>query len=275
VAQAYKKVLIISGIEKLSTKYINVDLIRKLVKDPFNVADATKMRNITGAISDETKKILKKLTKKKESIQVDGIIDTLNKYISGAIKINNPLNIAENLHNGHYIERVNNSQLWTMKNFYERLKYNVGLIDIGRKFLSQKNYHGAFETFHIARYSQGLLDMTKNIVDEVKKGNRNNIGYAKKALVDIVQFEGKERAKEYSNIIADAYIKDYLSLEITDPKKRLMEMEYKKHNLDDALELYNLNGNIIKKLKTYNMKLRHKSDFSTDSTKKYITTGIL
>jgi hypothetical protein len=219
------------------------------MKDPFNV---TSMKKITEPINDETKKILKRLTTAKNSIQVDEIINTLNNYVQGAINIRNPLNIAENLHNGNYIERVNTSQLWTMKRFYDMVHYNVGLIDVGKNFLSQKNYHGAFESFHSAKYSQGLLDMTKNIVDEVKKGNRNNIGYAKKALVDIVQFEGKERAKEYINTIADAYMAEH---------KALMKMPHH-HNdntyLYDALGLYRLNNNVLGIAKTSTKIAYHK-----------------
>lgn len=192
--------------------------------------------------------------------QIDETINKLNDYLRGAIKINNPLNIAENLHNGHYVEKSNISQLWTLKRFYDILHYNVGLIDIGKRFLSQKNYHGAFESFHSARYSQGLLDITKNIIDEVKKGDRNNIGYAKKALVDIVQFEGKERAKEYINTIADAYIKEY---------KALMKKDHH-HNdntyLYEALGLYKLNNNMLGVAKTTAKIAYHRMAHHTDNS---------
>lgn len=200
----------------------------------------------------------------KEKIKIDDLINTLNKYIQGTIKIVNPLNVAENLHNGHYVNRSNISQLWTFKRFYDMLKYDVGLIDVGKRFLSQKNYHGAFESFHSAKYSQGLLDMTKNIIDEVKNGNRSNIGYAKKALVDIVLLEGKAHPKKevvrnYINTIADAYISEYKSL--------LKNNHYKNTSyLNEALGLYRLNNNILGIAKTAVKIAYHKIAHHTDDS---------
>ncbi len=195
-------------------------------------------------------------------IQIDDVINKLNEHVRGAIKISNPLNIAENLHNGHYVDRSNVSQLWSLKRFYDTLHYNIGLIDVGKKFLSQKNYHGAFESFHSAKYSQGLLDMTKSIVNEVKAGRRDNIGYARKALVDIVGLEGNNRVHKYINTIADAYIKEYQSLLKTH------------HGADDsylydALGLYKLNNNVLgiakatAKIAYY--KMAHKEDSHSKS----------
>ena len=214
-------------------------------------------------IVHEAKKVLNRLKFDKDSIHLDAIINTLNNYLQGTIKISNPLNIAENLHNGHYVDKSNISQLWTLKRFYELLHYNVGLIDIGRKFLSDRNYHGAFESFHSAKYSQGLLDMTKEIVDEVKKGNRNNIGYAKKALTDIILFEGKEYPKkdiikQYINTIADAYIMEY---------KHILKNSHQKDitYLYEALGLYNLNNNLIGIAKTTAKIAYHKITYNDNS----------
>lgn len=203
------------------------------------------MTKINSPVVDKTKEILKKLNTKKNNIQLDILINTLNKYIQGAIELSNPLNVAKNLHKGNYIERINGSQLWTMKKFYEMLNYTDGLIDVGNRFLIRKNYHGAFQSFHIARYSPGLIEMTKMIVEEVKTGNRHNIAYAKNALVDIVQLEGNKDVKEYINTIAEAYITEY---------KHLMK-HHTKHNayntyLYDARELYKLNKNMIGVAKT-------------------------
>ncbi len=200
----------------------------------------------------------------KEKIKIDDMIHTLNEYIQGTIKIVNPLNVAENLHNGHYVDRSNISQLWTFKRFYDLLNYNVGLIDVGKSFLSQKNYHGAFESFHSAKYSQGLLDMTKNIIDEVKNGNRDNIGYAKKALVDIVLLEGKEHPKKdvvkhYINTIADAYIAEYKSL-LKNSHHR--DTSY----LNEALGLYRLNNNMLGIAKTTAKIAYHKMAHHTDDS---------
>lgn len=204
-------------------------------------------------------------------VKIDDVIQTLNEYIKGTIKVVNPLKIAENLHNGHYANRSNTSQLWTFKRFYELLNYNVGLIDVGKSFLSQKNYHGAFESFHSARYSQGLLDMTKSIVDEVKNGNRNNIGYARKALVDIVLLEGKEHPKKdlvksYINTIADAYIAEY---------KSLIKNGHHKDNsyLKDALGLYRLNNNMLGIAKTSAKIAYHKMAHHSDDSS-YANVGV-
>ena len=218
------------------------------------------IKKITEPINDETKRILKKLTTAKNSIQIDEIINTLNNYVHGAVKLSNPLNVAENLHKGNYIERGNISQLWIMKRFYETVNYNAGLIDVGNGFLSKKNYHGAFESFHSAKYSPGLIEMTKNIVNEVKTGDRRNIGYAKKALVDIVQLEGNKNVKEYINTIADAYISEYKSL----------LKHHTKHNvyLYDARELYSLNKNMLGVAKTTAKIAYHKMGQADDSYSK-------
>lgn len=205
------------------------------------------------------------ITPESGKAKIDSILQILNNYLQGAIKISNPLNVAENLHKGHYVDSSDISQLWTFKRFYDLLNYNVGLIDVGKKFLSKKNYHGAFESFHSAKYSQGLLDMTKSIVDEVRLGNRNNIGYAKKALIDIVLFEGQNHAKEdnikrYINTIADAYMKEYkISL-----KGRHTDNSY----LYEALGLYKLNNNMLGIAKTtakiaYHRMAHHTDDYSS------------
>ncbi|MGV8150909.1 MAG: hypothetical protein ACP5NV_04225 [Candidatus Woesearchaeota archaeon] len=188
---------------------------------------------------------------------VDEFLDTLTRHVNRDINKNiksfNPLSLAKNLHKGSYIEKANYSQLWIMKNLYEQIQYVSGLVDIGNKFLSQKNYHGAYESFHAAKYTPGLLDIVKNVVQEVKSKKpyvRDHIGYAKKALVDIVKLdhiakiEGKEgvtQLNHYINTIAEAYIQEYESL----PVRNVERKQYLEH----AKELYSLNKNILGKLK--------------------------
>lgn len=193
---------------------------------------------------------------------VELILNKINNYLYGTAKIMDPLKIAENFHSGNYISMVNKSQLWNLKKFYETINYKIGLVDVGKKFMENSNYHGAYESFHSAKYVQGLLEIAKKIVQEVKEGNRNNIGYAKKALTDIVKLEGKSsitNLKKYINDIADAYIQEYNETNRTNHNKRI-------DCLHDALELYKLSNNKLKIFKTSLKMIYHNISYTQSNS---------
>lgn len=207
---------------------------------------------IADFVSYDDKIIHNTFNEEKNTFKMEHIIDTINNYIQGEIRLRDPLTVAENLHKGNYVENASDYQLWALKRFYEKTNYVVGLVDVGRKFLSKKRYHGAFEAFHVAEYSQGLLDVVKDVVDEVHSGNRKNIVYAKKALDDIVKIEGKkgvgDDVRTYINTIAEAYIKQY---EIDLDSK---EYRADKNYLTSALHLYKLNRQLTHGLKNEKVK---------------------
>lgn len=209
---------------------------------------------------ETTVKVLKedKNNLKNEEKSIDKIIYKLQKYVFGKLKINNPIEVAKNLHSNNYINIANISQLWTLKKFFETINYPTGIIDIGMRFLKEKNYHGAYESFSSITYTPGLIELTKEVVKEVKNGNRNNIGYAKKALVDIVNSEGNKNVKEYIDTIANAYFLEY--------KDNIKKTHHKDDNyLFEALQLYKLSNNKIGILKISSRIFYHK--FSHEDNK--------
>lgn len=172
------------------------------------------------------------------------------KTLGSQIKLDAPLAMARNLKQMDYLSKATTMDLWNIKKLYEDVKDRKGLIYIGDRFLSQKNYHGAYEAFHAAQYNPGLLDMTRQIVRELKTDSsparHSEISYAKKALVDIVENGRKEmdhvekkEVHRYINTIADAYYREYKESTRHDGAR---DESY----LKDAQELYMLNHRFLK-----------------------------
>ena len=238
------------------------------------------MKNTDSKINSGAKRIMNMLKTTKKQLALDSTINLFNNYVNSEIKNLkdnfNPIDIAKNLHMGNYAESATENQLFAMNRIYKQVNYKLGLIEVGYQFLSKNNYHGAIQSFVPAKHVQGLLDVTKAIIKEVQENkNSNNIGYAKTALESIVKFEGKNKVvKEYINIIADAFMGEYKSLDAPQ-SERAMIMNSKKEYLDSAIELYKLNGNILGRIKAYNIKRQHKSPYQINPSSNYVKSGIM